>query len=153
MALNLSQLKPAVGSTKKRKRVGRGGKRGTYSGRGLKGQKSRSGGKSGLTALGFKQSLQRIPKIRGFKSNKPKMTVVNLERLETKFKDGDIIDIRKLIKMGLVDNAKNGIKVLARGSINKKLTVVADAFSQAAKQAIEKAGGKAELKSNNQKKA
>ena len=145
MSLNLSNLKPAKGSTKTRKKIGRGGKRGTYSGRGLKGQRSRSGGKSGLKALGFKQTLQRIPKLRGFKSLKPKMAVVNLSSLSEKFADGDVIDPIMLIKTGLINTAKNGVKVLGSGEMTKKLTISANAFSTTAREAIEKAGGKAEV--------
>jgi large subunit ribosomal protein L15 len=145
MSLNLSNLSPAKGAIKKRKRVGRGGKRGTYAGRGLKGQRSRSGGKSGLKALGFKQTLQRIPKVRGFKSLKPKMAVVNLSDLENKFNDGDNIDPRAFQKIGLVDSISDGVKVLGNGKLSKKLNISANGFSTSAKTAIEKAGGKIEV--------
>ena len=145
MSLNLSNLKPAEGSTKKRKRVGRGGKRGTYSGRGLKGQKSRSGGKSGLKMMGFKQTLQRIPKLRGFKSLKAKKELVNLSDLDKNFNDGDVISPKEIIKVGLVNTLKNGVKVLGDGKITKKFTVSAHAFSATAKEAIEKAGGKVDV--------
>ncbi|MEI6288277.1 MAG: 50S ribosomal protein L15 [bacterium] len=146
MTLNLSNLKPAKGSKKTARRVGRGGKRGSYSGKGMKGQRARSGGKGGLKALGFKQTLMRTPKTRGFKSDKPKMSVVNIADLETKFKAGDIIDARKLMRLGLVENAKNGIKILGTGKLTKKFTVIAQAYSVVAKRAIEEAGGEATLK-------
>jgi len=139
--LNLSNLKPAKGSGKRRKKVGRGGKRGTYSGRGLKGQRSRSGGKSGLKRMGFKQTLQRIPKSRGFKSFRTKPAVVNLTDLEAKFKDGDKIDARRLISSGLVDSSKKEIKILGTGKLTKKFVVEATAFSKTAEKAIIKAGG------------
>lgn len=145
-ALNLSNLKSAPGATKKRKRVGRGGKRGTYSGRGMKGQRSRSGGKGGLKALGFKQTLQRIPKVRGFNSFKPKMKIVNLSSLEDKFKDGDQVDIPKMIKAGLINSAKGGVKILGQGKLTKKLIIVADNFSAPAKKIITAAGGEAKLR-------
>ncbi len=144
--LNLSNLKPASGSTKSRKKVGRGGKRGTYAGRGLKGQKSRSGGKGGLKALGFKQTLQRIPKVRGFKSSKPKMEIVKLADLKAKFQDGEVVDIRKMIKADLIESGKTGVKVLGNDQMDKKLIVVADKFSQAAEKAISQAGGQAQLR-------
>ncbi|NCN07155.1 50S ribosomal protein L15 [Candidatus Falkowbacteria bacterium] len=144
MNLTLSNLKPAKGSTKRRKRVGRGGKRGTYSGKGLKGQKARSG-VSGLKALGFKQTLQRTPKLRGFKSLKAKMAIVNLSDLDKLFKDGDKIAPKDLIKAGLIESAKSGVKVLGFGQLSKKLEVTVNAFSNSAKEAIEKAGGKAEI--------
>lgn len=145
MALTLSNLKPAKGSTKKHKEVGRGGKRGSYSGRGMKGQKARSGGKSGLKALGFKQTLQRTPKLRGFTSLKPKMAIVNVGDLDSKFVDGEVIDTKKILKAKLIESAKNGIKVLGDGQVTKKLTVIANAFSLSAKTAIERAGGKTEI--------
>ena len=135
MSLTLSNLKPAKGSVKRRKKVGRGGKRGTYSGRGIKGQKSRSGGKSGLKAMGFKQTLQRIPKSRGFKSLKPKMEVINLSDLELKFNDGDKVTVNALIRADLISGSKAGVKLI----------VVANAFSESAKDAIISAGGKIEI--------
>ncbi len=144
MNLTLSNLKPAPGSTKRRKRVGRGGKRGTYSGKGMKGQKARSG-VSGLKAMGFKQTLQRVPKLRGFKSIKAKMAIVNLSDLDKRFKDGDKVTPRELLKIGLIETSKNGVKVLGFGSLNKKLDISADGFSDSAKVAIEKAGGQATI--------
>jgi len=149
--LTLSNLKPAKGATKKRKKVGRGGKRGTYSGRGMKGQRSRSGGKGGLKALGFKQTLQRIPKKRGFKSLRPIMEVVNLIDLENKFNDNDIINIKQLIKTGLIDNGKNGVKILGQGKLSKKFIVMANAFSKSAEKAIVDAGGEIIKKARKQK--
>ncbi|PIY78798.1 MAG: 50S ribosomal protein L15, partial [Parcubacteria group bacterium CG_4_10_14_0_8_um_filter_35_7] len=88
MSLSLHNLKSR--KRKKRKRVGRGNAsgHGTYSGRGLKGQKSRSGGKKGLKLKGFKVIIQNIPKTRGFKSIHPKMEIVNTGDLEKKFKEG-----------------------------------------------------------------
>lgn len=145
MSLSLSNLKPAKGSVKKRKKVGRGGKRGTYSGRGLKGQRSRSGGKSGLKALGFKQTLQRIPKKRGFKSLKPKVQVVNLSDLEKVFSDGDIINAKNMFAVGLIVDHKKAVKVLGQGKLTKKLIIIADFYSQSAKDAIEKQGGEARV--------
>lgn len=146
MSLNLSNLKPAKGSAKKEKRIGRGGKRGSYSGRGMKGQRARSGGKGGLKAMGFRQTLQRIPKSRGFKSLSPKMSPVNLKDLESKFAEGEVVDVRKMVKIGLVEKSTSQVKILGTGKLVKKLTVVADAFSASAKKAIEAAGGKVEIK-------
>jgi large subunit ribosomal protein L15 len=148
MSINLSNLKPARGAQKKSIKVGRGGKRGSYSGRGMKGQRARSGGKSGLKAFGLRQTLRRIPKLRGFRSPYPKMAVVNLADLDKKFAAGDIIDGAKLIRAGLVDKANNGIKILGTGKLSKQLTVTADAFSVSAKAAIEAAGGSAQVKSS-----
>lgn len=144
MTINLSNLKPAKGSKKSAKEVGRGGKRGTYSGRGMKGQRSRSG-VSGLKALGMKQIMQSTPKLRGFRSMYPKLPVVNLGQLNV-FDDGAIVDTKKLIQKGLLDKRYNTVKILAVGKLEKKLIVVASAFSETAKSAIVALGGKAEIK-------
>lgn len=146
MSLTLSNLKPARGARKKSVKVGRGGKRGSYSGRGMKGQRARSGGKSGLKALGFKQTLLRIPKNRGFRSLKPKLAIVNLLDLEKNFKDNDVIDPKVLVRKGLIDNLKTGVKILGQGKLSKKLIVTAQGFSASAKKEIEAQGGKAEIK-------
>lgn len=142
--LNLSNLHPAKGSQKKRKKVGRGGKRGTYSGRGMKGQRSRSGGKSGLKLRGLKQTLRRIPKNRGFKSSMPKFQPVNLKDLDKKFTDNDTITKRRLLSVGLITDAGGGVKILGDGQLKKKLNIKVDVISKSAKEAIEKAGGKVE---------
>lgn len=141
MSLTLSNLKPAKGSQKKRKKVGRGGKRGTYSGRGMKGQRSRSGGKSGLKAMGMKKTLFRIPKNKGFKSLQPKKEVVNVSDLERVFKSDDVVNASKLLKRGLIQTTRNGLKILGNGELKKKLKVEAHQFSDTAKKAIMDAGG------------
>jgi len=146
MTLTLSNLKPAKGAIKKRKDIGRGGKRGTYSGRGLKGQKARSGGTAGLKALGMRQVIRRIPKLRGFKSHKPKMAIVNLADLEKTFENGAKVNPQELFKAGLIRGSAFGVKILGEGKLSKKLNVSAKAFSASAKEAIEKAGGQIEIK-------
>lgn len=146
MSITLSNLKPAKGSQKESIKIGRGGKRGSYSGRGMKGQRARSGGKRGLRTFGLQQTVRRIPKLRGFRSAYPKLAVVNVGDLEKKFSDGELIDAAKLIRVGLVEQAKNGIKILGNGKLTKKFSVTADAFSTTAKTAIEAAGGSVEIK-------
>ena len=135
-----------VKKRKDKKTVGRGGKRGTYSGRGNKGQKARSGASIDPLFEGGRSSLvERLKKVRGFKSLTAKKTVVKLETLESKFKDGDIISVETLLSAKVVDKAdvKNGLKILASGTIAKKLTISAEILlSQTAKDAIIKAGGK-----------
>ena len=135
-----------VKKRKDKKTVGRGGKRGTYSGRGNKGQKARSGASIDPLFEGGRSSLvERLKKVRGFKSLTAKKTVVKLETLESKFKDGDIISVETLLSAKIVDKAdvKNGLKILASGTIAKKLTISAEILlSQTAKDAIIKAGGK-----------
>ena len=122
MPLSLHTIKPAKGATKKRKRVGRGNASGcgTYSGRGIKGQRSRSGGKSGLKRLGMKMILRNIPKKRGFKSDKPKNQVVNLADLNKHFKDGETVNPKSLLKAGLIDTIKLPVKVLGNGELAVK---------------------------------
>ena len=150
MTLALHTIKPSPDSKKTKRRVGRGGKRGTYSGRGLKGQKSRSGA-SGMKRRGIRQLMESIPKLRGFKSLKKKPEVVNLVDLNKKFftqggKEGLIkISPRVLLSRGLVTKIKNGVKILGNGDIKIKLEVVGCQYSQSVKEKIEKAGGKVEV--------
>lgn len=154
MALNLHNLKPATGAKKKKTRVGRGhgSGLGTYAGRGLKGQKSRSGGKSGRKLLGLKANIQRTPKLGGFKSLKPKMQVVNLEDLEKNFKDNDIINSEILREKGLIKNLKTGVKVLGQGKLTKKLIVKVNKISASAREIIEKNKGQVVLLGRKNKK-
>ncbi|HPN54331.1 MAG TPA: 50S ribosomal protein L15 [Candidatus Moranbacteria bacterium] len=129
----------------KRKTIGRGGKRGTYSGKGNKGQKARSGAKIDPLFEGGRSSLiMRLKKVRGFKSVNAKKNVVKLETLEKKFKDGETISIETLVKANLMKKteAKNGVKILATGKISKKFNVDKKILlSKSAKDAIIKAGG------------
>jgi len=147
MALKLYNLKPAWGAKKKKKRVGRGDSsgHGTYSTRGAKGQKARSGGKGGLKLKGLKGNILSIPKLGGFRSLKPKLAIVNLKDLENNFAAGEVITPAKLAEKGLVKSIKPGIKVLGMGTISKKLTLKVNKISESAKEAVEKAGGKVYL--------
>lgn len=121
MSLGANNLKPATGATKKKKRVGRGNAsgHGTYSTRGLKGQKSRSG-VSGLKRLGMRQVLLRTPKKKGFKSTKPKNQVINLGQLNGFFKDSDIVSPETLLEKKLILSNKASIKILANGELKLK---------------------------------
>lgn len=139
MKLTLSNLKPAPGAIKKPKDIGRGGKRGSYSGRGIKGQKARSGGRKGLKALGMRKRLMQIPKVRGFHSHHPKMKAVNISSLN-RFDAGAVVDVRTLIKAGLAHRG-DSVKILGNGKLERKLTVHAHAFSEAASKSIVEAGG------------
>lgn len=143
MELNLHNLKVSPGSKKRKKRLGRGNSsgHGTYSTRGQKGQRARSGGRGGLKLKGFKNIAQRTPKLKGFKSIHLKDQVVNLTDLENKFKDGEIVDTKKLFSEGLITNFEQKIKILGKGKLSKKLVIKANGFSQSAKEAIEKVGG------------
>lgn len=135
-----------VQKRKAKKTIGRGGKRGTYSGKGNKGQKARSGASIDPLFEGGRSSLvERLKKVRGFKSLAAKKAVLKLETLEKTFKDGDVISIETLLASKTIDKAdvKKGIKILASGEISKKLTISAELLcSGAAKDAIIKAGGK-----------
>lgn len=134
-----------VKKKKARKTVGRGGKRGTYSGRGNKGQKARSGASIDPLFEGGRSSLvERLKKVRGFKSTHPKKNVVKLESLEKVFKAGDVVSVETLLVAKLVNkkDAKNGVKILGTGEISKKITIAAGILlSASAKAAIIKAGG------------
>ena len=145
--MKLHELQPAAGSRKERNRVGRGqgSGNGKTAGRGSKGQKARSGGGVRLGFEGGQTPLfRRLPK-RGFQNiNRKEYAVVNLETLN-RFEDGQEVTAAVLVEAGIVKNKKDGIKVLANGKLERKLTVKANKFSQAAKEAIEAAGGTVEV--------
>ena len=145
--MKLHELSPIAGSTHVGKRKGRGvgtgnGKTG---GRGHKGQKARSGGKVRVGFEGGQMPLaRRIPK-RGFHNvfAKP-LTAVNLAALNA-FEDGATVDAAALLENGIIASCPYGLKVLGNGTLTKKITVKASAFSESAKEKIEQAGGKAEV--------
>ncbi len=145
--MNLGELAPAIGSKKKSFRVGRGhgSGNGKTAGKGHKGQKARSGGGVRPGFEGGQMPLyRRLPK-RGFKCrNTKEIIAINLSKLDV-FNDGDIVDIDALKSKGLVSNARDGVKILGVGELNKKLTVQVNYFSESAKEKIENAGGKAEV--------
>ncbi len=125
------------------KRVGRGNAsgKGTYAARGLKGQRSRSGGKGGLKLKGFKAGLQKVPKLRGFKSIAKKPEAVNLSDLERVFKVGEMVTPFVLREKGLIRTPKNGAKIIATGELKKKLQFEGCTATKKAVEIIEKAGG------------
>lgn len=139
------KLHELTSTRQKRKRVGRGMSSGfgKTSGRGQKGQKARSkvrvGFEGGQTPL-----FKRLPK-RGFTNvNRKTYAIVNLESLN-QFEDGTEVTPELLLKERVINNAKDGVKILAKGDLEKALTVKAQKFSVAAKEAIEAAGGKTEV--------
>lgn len=145
--MELHDLAPVAGSTQIAKRKGRGcgTGNGKTAGRGHKGQKARSGGKTRIGFEGGQMPLaRRIPK-RGFNNifAKP-LTAVNVAAFNV-FEDGAVVDAAALIEKGIIHDCKYGLKVLAGGSLSKKLTIKAAAFSEGAKAKIEEAGGKAEV--------
>ena len=147
--MQLHDLMPAPGSTKPRKRVGRGhgSGHGGRSGRGQDGQGSRAGGTKGPGFEGGQLPLyQRLPKLGGFVShNRVEYAVVNVARLDALFSDGDLVCPESLEKAGAVKSAyKLPIKILADGELSKKLTVKVEKVSGAARAKIEAAGGTVE---------
>jgi large subunit ribosomal protein L15 len=139
------QLNDLVKLTKKRKRVGRGGSRGGTSGRGHKGQKART---SGLVSAHFEGGQmpmsRRLPK-RGFTNQfRKEYEIINLDQLETMFENGQTVTKEILIQAGCVKKGKL-VKVLATGTLQKKLVLEIDACSKSAKEAIERVGGAIKL--------
>lgn len=142
--LSLHNLQaPPRQANKSRKRVGRGNAsgQGTYAGRGLKGQKARSG-VSGLKLKGLRRRLLSIPKLRGFKSPYEKAAVVNVSDLERAYADKATITPKSLTKKGLIDTPRYGVKILGEGKVSKSFTIQKCGVSKSAKAKIEKAGGK-----------
>ena len=134
--MQLHQLKP-IHKQKKKKRVGRGGKRGTYSGKGVKGQKSRAGRKMRPELRDF---IKKIPKKRGYRF-KPglKPQIVNLKDLDKNFKDNDIVSPQALLKKGLIDKVKGRmpeVKILGTGKLSKKLQVKNCKISKSVEKAL-----------------
>ena len=145
--MNINELSPVVGSTHVGKRKGRGHATGNgkTAGRGQKGQWARSGGGVRVGFEGGQMPLaRRIPK-RGFNNifAKP-LEAVNVSVLE-KFEDGAVVTANDLLDKGILSKCEYGVKILGEGSLTKKLTVQASAFSASAKAKIEEAGGKAEV--------
>ena len=152
--LNLHSLKPAQ-PRRNRKRVGRGlgSGKGRYSGRGIKGQKSRSG--SHTMPAGFEGGQMpidmRLPKLRGNTSAdampigpfRTSTVPVNLRDLERVFAEGDTVNVESLVERGLVKNTKADVKILGQGELTKALAVTAHLFSASAREKIVAAGGSA----------
>jgi len=122
--LSLNTIKKTKGSSKKIKRVGRGNAsgHGTYSTRGLKGQKSRSG-VSGLKRLGMKKQLLAIPKVRGFKSQKPKNQVVSVKAINKLYKDNEIVSPATLFEKKLIGSVELPVKILGKEKLTVKVTL------------------------------
>lgn len=142
-----NNITPPPGSKRARKRVGRGNAsgHGTYAGRGLKGQKSRSGNK---VRPGFEGGqlplIKRLPRKRGFVNIfRKEYSIVNVDKLNI-FEAGSEVTPEKLVAAGLVKSLKQPVKILADGVLSRPITVRANKFSAAAKAKIEAAGGKAE---------
>lgn len=141
--LNLSNLKSKIGK-KARKRVGRGlgSGHGAYSGRGIKGQKARTGGKIRAGFEGGRMPLIRqLPKARGFKSIYPKSQVLALTDLVKRFEEGSLVTPKILHARGLIDTVRVPVKVVGHDEVSARLQFKDIQFSAAARAAVEKTGG------------
>ncbi len=147
--MKLHDLTPAAGSKTARKRVGRGpgSGYGKTAGRGMNGQKSRSGGGKRAGFEGGQTPLaRRLPKLPGFKNiNRVEYVAVNVSRLEEKFESGDVVDATSLKEKGIIKHVDEPVKVLGSGELTKSLTVKVDKVSAGAASKIEAAGGKVEV--------
>ena len=146
--MQLNDLRPAEGSRKNRKRIGRGNSsgHGTTAGRGTKGQLSRSGGGKGAGFEGGQTPLaMRLPKLPGFTNhNRVEYAPVNVSRLEILYADGETVDAETLKAKGVIKHDYIPVKVLGDGELTKKLTVKVDKVSASAKAKIEAVGGRIE---------
>ncbi len=146
MSLTLQNLKPAHGSQRNRKRLGRGNAsgHGAYSTRGIKGQRARQGGRKGLTQLGAKHFISHLPKVRGFQSFKAKPQVVNIADL-TKVTPDSTVDARVLVSLGLIRDHRVAVKLIGSAKL-PKLTITVQAATEGVRAAVAAAGGTLELK-------
>jgi len=142
--MKLNELKPPSGSKKARKRLGRGigSGHGRTSGRGHKGQLSRSGAGKKYGYEGGQMPLQRrVPKFGFTNIFKKEFQIVNVDRLE-RFSDGETVNKDVLLKSGIIKKKGIDLKILGRGEVKKSLTVEADSFTKSAMEKITGAGGK-----------
>jgi len=141
MSLSLHTIKPSPHSKKTAKYIGRGlGSKGTYSGRGVKGQGARSG-ISGLKLKGFRKIMLSTPKLRGFKAKNPKAQVVNLGELAKMFTAGSKINLKALLAKKMIKDASAKVKILGNGNLEFALHVKECLVSASAKEKITKVGG------------
>ena len=144
--MQIHELKPKHAS-KSRKIVGRGGKKGTYSGRGGKGQSARSGRK--MVPI-IRELIKRYPKLKGYRglTLEDNTVVVNIQALEKHFKDAEIVNPESLVEKGMIRQTKGktpAVKILGMGKITKKVIIEHCKISKTAKDAIEKAGGSVKI--------
>ncbi len=142
--LSLNNLTPNKEALSKKKiRLGRGDAsgHGSYSGKGRKGQKSRTGSGKGLKLFALRQAIMRTPKLRGFKSITPKSAVFNVSDLALNFEEGSTINLAALKELNLVRNDVKTFKILGNGEISIKVIIDGGLVSKTAKEKIEKAGG------------
>jgi large subunit ribosomal protein L15 len=137
------QIHQISNNKKSRKRIGRGGKKGTYSGRGMKGQGSRSGYSQRSTFEGGRTTLVALTKkLKGSKQlAKNNKRIINLQRIDEKFAVGEVVSLESLREKGLIKKNDKEVKILSDGELTKKINFSNIAISKAAKEKIKKAGG------------
>ena len=141
--MQLHDLKP-IHKPKKKKIIGRGGKKGTYSGRGIKGQKSRAGRKF---SPAIRELIKKYPKLKGYRAQKREkaVAVVNLGLLDKSFKDSEVVNPKNLLEKELIRRIKGKmplVKILGKGKLTKKLIIENCQVSKPAREIIEKEKGK-----------
>lgn len=143
MIMQPNTIKPAKGSKRKSKRVGRGNAsgKGNYSARGLKGQRSRSGGKGGLKLKGVKHIIQSTPKLRGFKSLATKPATITLQNIEKKFENGEVVSMVTLREKKLINKNIKSAKIVSTGELTKKIILEGVGFTKVAEEKIKAVGG------------
>lgn len=143
MEFTPSTIQPSKGSQKSQKRVGRGNAsgKGTTAARGQKGQRARSGGTRGIARRALKANIQKVPKLRGFRSMYAKPETITLTTLNAKFTDGDVVTPTILKQKKLVRGITQ-IKVLASGALTKKITIKGCLVTKKVAEMVEKVGGK-----------
>lgn len=149
--MQIQDLKVTI-KRKARRRVGRGGKRGTYSGRGIKGQKARTNKRLKLKRIG--SALGRhLPKLGGFVSKHPKAQAVDILTLEKMFGAGEKVNPKTLKNKGIIKDTNRPVKILGNGKISKKFVIEQCLVSESAKEQIKKSGGVLKIIENTDKKA
>lgn len=143
MSMKLHTISANAGARKRGQRVGRGlARKGKTSGRGMKGQRARAGGKGGLKLKGLRKTLLRVPKLRGFQSLSPKPEVVNVSDLNRV--KGAVVTPKSLKAAGLIEYTSRGVKILSVGEIQDSVVVQGCKVSKGAAEKIVAAGGKIE---------
>lgn len=143
MVLTLHTLKPSKGATRRRKRLGRGNASGfgSYSTKGQKGQRARTGGRGGLKKMGLRRLVMSIPKVRGFRSLEARFQVISVGEIEKAVSANEKITRERLIALKLLDASAPKVKILGGGSLTKRITVVGIPVSASAREKIIAAGG------------
>lgn len=144
MTIGLHNLTKRPQQKHKKKRIGRGNAsgKGTYSGKGIKGQRSRSGGKKGLLKRSImRQLVKKIPKLGGFKSQKSPRETVTLLQLQNNYSQGELVNLISLWEKRIIPQKAKSAKIVATGMLSKKLIIDHIALSKGAEEIVKSAGG------------